>query len=106
MLFRSGARPADGSSSTLSSSNWKWVTGEAWTPFNISNFLTGEPNGDSEGLTLNRGGTAKYNDQAQAPGQPVVGGFIIEIPVPEGGMTLAALGVTLFSLSFLRRKLV
>jgi hypothetical protein len=99
-----GARPADGSSSTTNPNNWAWVTGAAWTTFDKSNFDPGEPNGDSEGLAINRIGTSQWNDE----GGPV-GGYIVEIPlgsaVPDTGSNLLLLGSALGSLGMIRRKL-
>ena len=54
--------------------NWKWVTGAAWTADDANNFSTGEPNGDSEGLAINRYGTFTFNDEGGH-----VGGYIVEI---------------------------
>jgi hypothetical protein len=98
-----GARPADGTFSTTSPTNWAWVTGEAWTAFDASNFAPGEPNGDSSGLAINRLGQATYNDEGGH-----VGGFIVEkaTATPEGGTTALFLGCGLLALGALRRRSV
>jgi len=94
-----GGFTADLSGSTFDPLNWAWVTGEAWTAFNAANFAAGEPNGDSQGLAINRYGNSTYNDDTRT------GGYIVEKnSVPEGGMTLALLGLSLSGLAFLRRK--
>ena len=98
-----GATPADGSSSTTDAANWKWVTGAAWTADDASNFGPGEPNGDSDGLAINRYGDFTFNDEGGH-----VGGYIVEIQgrqVPDGGSTLMFLGAALGSIGMIRRKL-
>lgn len=78
-----GAVPADGSHSTTNPENWAWVTGAPWTAFDAANFDPGEPNGDSEGLAINRNGVAEWNDEGG-----FVGGFIVEKSgVPDGCST-------------------
>lgn len=94
-----GGYTADKSNSTQDPTNWAWVTGEAWTAFNTANFAAGEPNGDSSGLAINRYGNLTFNDDTY------VGGYIVERnAVPEGGMTLALLGLSLSALAYFRRK--
>jgi len=68
-----GGYTADGSGHTTDPNDWAWVTGEAWTAFDAGNFAPDEPNGDSEGLTMNRYGTSQWNDEGT-----LVGGFIVE----------------------------
>jgi hypothetical protein len=78
-----GATTADGSGSTHSPYDWAWVTGAPWTAFDASNFAPGEPNGDSEGLAINRYGTPQWNDEGG-----YVGGYIVEVQcVPDCGST-------------------
>jgi hypothetical protein len=78
-----GATPADGSSSTTDPENWAWVTGAPWTAFDAGNFDPGEPNGDSEGLAINRIGTDQWNDEGT-----LVGGYIVEVRgVPDSCST-------------------
>ena len=99
-----GATTADGSASTTNPWNWKWVTGAAWTADDANNFGPGEPNGDSEGLAINRYGTFTFNDEGGH-----VGGYIVEIQgrqVPDGGSTLMLLGAALGSIGMIRRKLL
>jgi hypothetical protein len=78
--------------STTDPTAWAWVTGEAWSAFDAGNFASGEPNGDSSGLTINRFGTSKWNDESGR-----VGGYIVEKNgverngVPDSGSTLALL---------------
>ena len=98
-----GATPADGGTSTTDPTNWKWVNGAAWTLDDASNWGPGEPNGDSEGLAINRYGTYTFNDEGGH-----VGGYIVEIQgrqVPDGGSTLMLLGAALGSIGMIRRKL-
>jgi len=73
-----GAIPADGSSFTTNPNNWAWVTGASWTAFDEGNFAAGEPNGDSEGLAINRYGTYTWNDEGG-----YVGGYIVELTGPS-----------------------
>ncbi len=78
-----GATPADGSHSTTNPGNWAWVTGAPWTAFDEVNFGNGEPNGDSEGLAINRYGAPTWNDEGG-----YVGGYIVEVQgVPDAGST-------------------
>lgn len=94
-----GGFTADLSGTTTDPFNWAWVTGEAWTAFNAANFAAGEPNGDSSGLAINRFGNATYNDDTYT------GGYIVEKnSVPDSGMTIALLGLSLSCLAFFRRK--
>jgi hypothetical protein len=83
--------------------NWKWVTGEAWNAYDAGNFASGEPNGDSEGLTINRFGNSspgKWNDEGS-----YVGGYIVEHgSVPDGGSSLALLGGAFALVGALGRK--
>jgi hypothetical protein len=112
-----GAIPADGSESTTSANNWSWVTTapaglydgspvHSVVPWTVgANFNAGEPNGDSEGLAINRYGTSTFNDEGGA-----TGGYIVEIgkvpgAVPDGAMTGGLLGGALLGLQALRRKL-
>ncbi len=99
-----GRAAADGSSSTTDPNNWAWVTGAAWNAFDVGNFDPGEPNGDSEGLAINRIGTAQWNDESG-----LVGGYIVELPgvssVPDSGSALMLLGGALGALGLMRRKL-
>jgi len=97
-----GGFTANLSGSTTDPTNWAWVTGEAWTAFDQNNFAAGEPNGDSEGLAINRYGTFNWNDEGG-----FVGGYIVEKgnSVPEGGSMLTMLGMGLAGLAALRRKL-
>jgi hypothetical protein len=76
-----GATPADGSTSTTSRTNWKWVNGATWNSFDVNNFAPGEPNGDSEGLAINRYGNSEWNDEGG-----YVGGFIVEKPITRNGI--------------------
>ncbi len=86
-----GGSTADNSGSTMDPNNWSWVTGEAWTAFNVGNFGGGEPNGDSLGLAINRYGTAQYNDEGGH-----TGGWIVEKnSVPDTGSSALLLGVGL-----------
>jgi hypothetical protein len=95
-----GGQTADGSGSTTSPNNWVWVTGETWTAFDAGNFAGGEPNGDSEGLAINRFGTSQWNDEGG-----FVGGYIVEINgAPDSGSTLALMATALTGLcGFVRR---
>jgi hypothetical protein len=84
-----GGYTADGSGSTTDPNNWAWVTGAPWNAFDAGNFAAGEPNGDSEGLAINRYGTDQWNDEGG-----LVGGFIVEKNiigdrngVPDSGST-------------------
>jgi len=85
---------------TSDPTKWKWVTGEAWTVFDISNFAGGEPNGDNAtgGLVLNRFNNFQWNDVNAA------GGYIVESHVPDGGTTIGLLGLALTGLGLLRRR--
>lgn len=95
-----GATPADGTFSTTSNTNWKWVTGEAWTSDDAANFGPGEPNGDSQGLAINRYGNFQFNDEGG-----FVGGYIVERNgVPDGGSSLLMLGAAMAGAAFIRRK--
>jgi hypothetical protein len=108
-----GAIPADGSKSTGDKNNWSWVTSipagiysgnpvPSVTPWTVgANFYPTEPNGDSEGLAINRYGTYQFNDEGGS-----VGGYILETnSVPDSGTTLGLLGGALLGLQTLRRKL-
>ncbi len=86
-----GAVPADGSYSTSDANNWSWVTSvppsgpvASVVPWTVGdNFHSGEPNGDSEGLAINRYGTYEFNDEGG-----YVGGYIVETQgVPDFGST-------------------
>jgi hypothetical protein len=95
-----GGFTADHSGSTHDPNNWAWVTGEAWTAFDAANFAPSEPNGDSSGLAFNRYCNSSFNDDN------LVGGYVVERnSVPDGGMTLAFLGLSLSALVCFRRKL-
>jgi hypothetical protein len=95
-----GGYTADLSGSTLDPYNWAWATGEAWTTDDALNFHSPpEPNGDSSGLAINRYGTFEYNDESGP-----VGGYIVE-RAPDGGTTVALLGMSLTGLAYFRRKL-
>jgi len=95
-----GAVPADGSHSTTSPGNWAWVDGSTWTSFDTSNFHSGEPSGDSEGLAINRYGDSTFNDEGSQ-----VGGYIVEIPgVPDSDSALAMLGASFLTIGAIRRK--
>jgi hypothetical protein len=85
--------------STTSPYAWAWVNGAPWTAADAANFNAGEPNGDSEGLAINRYGTFTFNDEGG-----FVGGFITET-VPDGGLTISLLGGALVGVGALRRKL-
>ena len=95
-----GGRPADNSNSTSDPTNWKWINGAAWTAFDISNFHSGEPNGDSDGLAINRFASFDFNDQGGS-----VQSYIVETHVPDGGTTLGLLGLGLVAVGAVRRKL-
>jgi hypothetical protein len=95
-----GATPADGSHSTTNPGNWAWVTGAPWTAFDEANFAAGEPNGDSEGLAINRYGAPTWNDEGG-----YVGGYIVEVQgVPDGCSTQYLLGGAFGLLGFVGRK--
>jgi len=82
---------------------WAWVTGEPWS---YTEFGGGEPNGDAGGwgyLSINRFGDWTWNDEGAWP--LGVGGYVVERGVPEGGTTIALLGLALLGLSGLRRRL-
>jgi len=97
-----GASP--GTPGTTDATDWKWVSNEDWTPDDVSNFSDfpdQEPNGDNEGggLTMNRYQNYKWNDVTAA------GGYIVEsVSVPDGGTTIALLGIALTGLGLLRRR--
>lgn len=93
-----GGHTADLSGTTTSSSNWAWVTGETWTAFDIGNFAGGEPNGDSSGLSINRFGTPKWNDEGT-----LVGGYIKE--TPDASSSLALLGGSFALIGFMRSRI-
>jgi hypothetical protein len=96
-----GAVPANGSDSTTDPNNWAWVNGTLWSTADADNFNAGEPNGDSDGLAINRYGTFTFNDESG-----LVGGFIAEnINVPDGGSTVMLLGGALGLVGVMRRKL-
>jgi hypothetical protein len=110
-----GAIPADGSASTSNPNNWSWVTSApaglyngqpvpSVVPWTVGgNFHSGEPNGDSEGLAINRYGDSTFNDEGSG-----TGGYIVEVgpvPAPDGGMTAGLLGGALLGLQAIRRKL-
>ena len=85
---------------TKDPNDWKWVTGEPWTAFDVGNFYAGgEPNGDNGGggLVLNRFNSIEWNDVTLA------GGYIVE-SVPDGGTTVGLLGLALTGLGLLRRR--
>jgi len=85
---------------TTDPNDWKWVTGEPWTAFDVGNFYAGgEPNGDNGGggLVLNRFNSIEWNDVTLA------GGYIVE-SVPDGGTTVGLLGLALTGLGLLRRR--
>jgi len=98
-----GATPADGSTSTTDPNNWAWVTGEAWTAFDASNWGPSEPSGDSEGLTINKYGDFRWNDEADFGGGYIVEFNDVREPVPEPG-TIALLGLGLLGLGVTRRR--
>jgi hypothetical protein len=94
-----GARPVVGTSTT-DRNNWAWINGDAWTSEAADNFAAGEPNGDSEGLAINRYGTFQFNDEGG-----LVGGYIVEKNgVPDGGTSVAMLGMALAGIGAFRRK--
>jgi hypothetical protein len=112
-----GAIPADGSDSTGNANNWSWVTSvpaglyggspvPSVTPWTVgANFNLNEPNGDSEGLAINRYGTSTFNDEGSG-----TGGYIVEVgpvpgTVPDGATTAGLLGSALLGLQAIRRKL-
>ena len=111
-----GAIPADGTDSTGNPNNWSWVTTApaglylgspvaSVVPWTVGgNFHSGEPNGDSEGLAINRYGDSTFNDEGSG-----TGGYIVETGpiggVPDSGTTCGLLGGALLSLQMLRRKL-
>jgi VPDSG-CTERM motif len=107
-----GAVPADGSHSTTNPNNWSWVTGipapgpvPSVVPWTVGdNFHPGEPNGDSEGLAINRYATYQFNDEGG-----YVGGYILEKGpvggVPDTATTGGLLSGALLGLQMLRRKL-
>jgi VPDSG-CTERM motif len=104
-----GAVPADGSHSTTNPNNWSWVTSiptpgpvPSVTPWTVGgNFHPGEPNGDSEGLAINRYSTYEFNDEGGH-----VGGYILETSnAPDSGTTCSLLAGALLGLQTLRRKL-
>jgi len=87
--------------STTDPTAWAWVTGEAWTAFDSGNFGGVEPNGDSEGLSINRFGNSLFNDESG-----LVGGYIVEKNgVPDSGSTLALLGGAFTLLGALSRRI-
>jgi hypothetical protein len=78
-----GATTADHSGSTHSPNDWAWLNGAPWTYFDSHNFAAGEPNGDSEGLAINRYGSYAWNDEGG-----FVGGYIVEVQgVPDSCST-------------------
>lgn len=94
-----GATPSGSVTSTTSRYDWSWVDGTAWTDQAANNFASNEPNGDSEGLSINRYGNFSFNDEGG-----FVGGFITE-SVPDGATTIMLLGGSLCGIGMLRRKL-
>ncbi len=103
-----GGYTTDSGFSTTNPSAWAWVTGESWNAFDQANFAPAEPNGDSSGLTINRFGTPKWNDEGGR-----VGGFIVEHgpsatptgTVPDSASTLGLLSGSFALVGALRRKL-
>ncbi len=87
-----GGYTADLSFSTTDPNNWAWVTGEPWNAFAAGNFGSGEPNGDSSGLSINRFGTSEWNDEGG-----YTGGYILERgpSVPDSGSAVSLLGLGL-----------
>ena len=101
-----GGYTADHSGSTSNPHNWAWTTGAYWNAFDVGNFAPDEPNGDSSGLAINRFGTSKFNDEAYTwQGNTAVQAYIVETHVPDGGNTLALLGLGLVAVGAVRRKL-
>ncbi len=101
-----GGYTADHSGSTSNPFNWAWVNGAAWTAFDVSNFASGEPNGDSSGLAINRFGTSNFNDEAFTwQNNTAVQAYIVETALPDGGNTLGLLGLGLVAVGAVRRKL-
>jgi hypothetical protein len=101
-----GAIPADGSENVTSQHNvapandWSWVTSvpaglydgspvHSVVPWTVGgNFNAGEPNGDSEGLALNRYGTSTFNDEGSG-----TGGYIVEIGKVPGAVLVRERGL-------------
>ena len=107
-----GGYTTDSGFTTTNPSAWAWTTGEAWTAFDAGNFAIGEPNGDSSGLSINRFGTPKWNDESGR-----VGGYIVEHnphnnvdndvvthAIPDSASTLALLSGSFALLGAFRRK--
>lgn len=98
-----GGYTTDPGFSTQDPTAWSWINGDSWTAFDAGNFAGGEPNGDSSGLTVNRFGTSKWNDEGGT-----VSGYIVEKDgnsVPDSGSTLALLASACAAMGAFGRKI-
>lgn len=99
-----GYQDPDASSS---GNGWHWINGEQW---NFTAWQNGEPNDwmstQEDRLTMNHFGTSTWNDLENPSGDlpPVFAYFVERESVPDGGSSLALLGLGTASLMALRRK--